>query len=335
MQLPQIVFGTSCLGNLYEALPEQTKWSIAREWFKHVEPPVYLDTAGKYGAGLALESIGQNLRRLNVPPEQVVISNKLGWKRVPLRGPAPTFERGVWADLKYDAEQCINADGILDCWRQGGELLGAPYSAQLVSVHDPEEFLAGADSTLERNRRLANLLDAYHALAELKRAGQVQAVGTGSKDWQVIRLIADNVPLDWAMFANSLTVFRHPPGVVKFIEELAGRGVTVINSAVFHAGFLTGGRFFDYRVATPETDGPIFAWRETFLSLCRRHAVSPMVACVQFALSPPGVAAVSLNTSRPDRIAENVAAVEASVPQSFWFDAKAAGLIAAEFSYVG
>jgi D-threo-aldose 1-dehydrogenase len=123
--------------------------------------------------------------------------------------------------------------------------------------------------------------------------------------------------------------------VVEFVEQLAQRNITIINSAVFHAGFLTGGRFFDYRVATPENDATLFAWRERFLTLCHRHAVSPMIACVQFALSPPGVASVSLNTSRPERIAENVAAVEVEVPPAFWKDAKVGRLIAADYPYVG
>jgi D-threo-aldose 1-dehydrogenase len=335
LQLPPIVFGTSCLGNLYEALSDATKYEITKQWFQHVEAPVYLDTAGKYGAGLALESIGENLRRLKVPPDRVVISNKLGWKRVPLRGPAPTFEPGIWAGLKHDAEQHISADGILNCWRQGCELLGAPYTAQMVSVHDPDEYLAAATTPSDAKQRLANVLDAYRALNDLKRAGQVQAVGVGCKDWQTIRRISDVVPLDWVMLAQSLTIYRHPPDLVRFVEELASGGIAVINSAVFHAGFLTGGRYFDYRIATPDKDGPVFAWRETFLTLCRRHGVTPMIACVQFALSPTAVASVSLNTSRPARIAENVAAVESAIPQAFWCDAKDAGLIASDYPYVG
>ncbi len=335
LRLPRIVFGTSCLGNLYEALADETKLAIVREWFQQVDAPVFLDTAGKYGAGLALEKIGQDLRRLGVSPDQVAISNKLGWKRVPLRTAEPTLEPGVWAELEHDAEQCISAEGILDCWRQGRELLGPPYSTQMVSVHDPDEYLNAATSNDERAQRLADVLAAYRALAELKQSGRVQAIGVGSKDWRVIRQIAEAVPLDWVMLANSLTIYRHPREVVEFVEQLAQRKVTIINSAVFHAGFLTGGRFFDYRVVTPHNDAPLFAWREKFLLLCRRHAVSPMVACVQFALSPPGVAAVSLNTSRPERIAENVAAVEAELPPGFWTDAKDARLIAGDYSYVG
>jgi D-threo-aldose 1-dehydrogenase len=335
LELPRIVFGTSCLGNQYEALADDKKLAISRGWFEHVDAPVFLDTAGKYGAGLSLEKIGENMRQLGVAPERVVISNKLGWKRTPLRTPEPTFEPGVWVGLTHDAQQCISAEGILDCWREGRDLLGSPYSTQMVSVHDPDEYLAAAESKEDHERRMSDILAAYRALSELKESGQVRAVGVGSKDWRVIREIAEVVPLDWAMFANSLTIYRHPRDLVEFVEQLARQNVAIINSAVFHAGFLTGGRFFNYRVVSPESDAALFAWREAFLSLCRRHAVSPMIACVQFALSPPGVAAVSLNTSRPERIAENVAAVEAEVPHAFWNEAKDANLIDVRYPYVG
>ena len=42
-----------------------------------------------------------------MPPEKVLISNKLAWKRVPLPHPGaePTFEPGAWVNLKNDAVQ--------------------------------------------------------------------------------------------------------------------------------------------------------------------------------------------------------------------------------------
>src|SRR5262245_30940369 len=114
LRIPRLVFGTSCLGNLYEALAAETKLAISREWLEHVPAPVALDCAGKYGAGLALEVMGANLRELGVAPEQVVISNKLGWLRTPLRTAEPTFEPGVWVGLEHDAVQRIGYAGILE-----------------------------------------------------------------------------------------------------------------------------------------------------------------------------------------------------------------------------
>ncbi|MBU6411258.1 MAG: aldo/keto reductase [Verrucomicrobiota bacterium] len=335
LKIPPIVFGTSCLGNLYEAVPDETKLAIVSEIFRHCPPPVVLDSAGKYGAGLALEVIGRCLRGLKIPPERVVLSNKLAWYRVPLRGPEPTFERGVWAAVQHDAEARVSYDGILQCHRQGCELLGRPYAPQLVSVHDPDEFLAAAKDPADRQRRFDSIVGAYRALFELKRNGAVKAVGIGAKDWRVIREIVEKVELDWVMFACSLTVWTHPPELLDFIARLRSRGVGVVNSAVFHAGFLTGGAWFDYRKPDPIREAELFQWREKFLALCRRWEARPTDVCVQFGLAVPGVAAVALNTGKPERIRDNVAGVQAKIPPNLWRALKDEKLIARDFPYLG
>jgi D-threo-aldose 1-dehydrogenase len=244
-----------------------------------------------------------------------------------LRGPEPTFERGVWAGIAHDAESQISYEGILKCYEQGNELLGAGYPAQLVSVHDPDEYLAAAKTPAERTQRFADVLGAYRALFELKRAGKVTAVGIGSKDWRVIREIAEHVPLDWVMFACSLTVYSHPPELLVFIAELHARGVGMINSAVFHAGFLTGGAWFDYRKPDPVKDAALFQWRDRFLATCRKFAAKPADVCVQFGLALPGVVSVALNTGKPERIAENVASASNPIPAELWCALKDLGLV--------
>jgi D-threo-aldose 1-dehydrogenase len=331
LTVPPIIFGTSCLGNLYEAVPYHTKRAIVSEIVQHSSAPFVLDSAGKYGAGMALEVIGQALRELQVPPSQVILSNKLGWYRVPLRGSEPTFERGVWAGISHDAESRISYEGILQCYEQGCELIGAGYASQLVSVHDPDEYLAAAKSPEERERGFADVLGAYRALFELKQAGKVKAVGIGSKDWRVIREISDRVELDWVMFACSLTVYSHPQELLEFIARLHGRGVGMVNSAVFNAGFLIGGQWFDYRRPDPRSDATLFAWRDKFLKLCQKFAVNPADVCVQFGLAVHGIAAVALNTGKPERIRENVASATNPVPAELWSSLKREGLVDAEF----
>lgn len=337
LDMPPIIFGTSCLGNLYEELPWETKLAILREFFRTVPTPVALDSAGKYGAGLALEVIGRGCRELGIPVQNLVLSNKLAWRRTPLIGPEPTFEPGAWVGLKHDAVQDISHDGILKCWEQGCALVGAPYQPQLASVHDPDEYLFVAKTPAERKERWDNVLGAYRALTELKQQGKVKAVGVGSKDWKTIREITAAVDLDWVMFACSLTIYTHPPELLGFIENLHRRGIGIVNSAVFNAGFLTGGAFFDYRKldATKAADQPYFRWREKFFVLCKQFDVKPAVACVQFGLTPSGVTSVALNTSKPDRVKQNVELVQTAVPQKFWTACKDAGLIAKDYPYAG
>ncbi len=319
LQLPRIIFGTSGLGNLFVALPDEEKSEIVKQCFRWSDGPVVFDSAGKYGAGLALETLGTCLHALGVPPEQVVISNKLGWLRVPLTGDEPGFEPGVWKDLRHDAIQKISYEGILECFDQGRQLLGG-YHPQMVSVHDPDEYIASADGPGEAALRYNDILQAYKALFRLKEEGTVRAVGVGAKDWKIIQRISRDVPLDWIMLANSMTIWRHPPELVNFIREMDARGVHIINSAVFHSGFLVGGDHFDYRKVAPGTpdNDQLLQRREVFFSICGQFGVRPADACVRFALDVPGVGSIALNTTRAARVKENLEMVNAAIPPECW-----------------
>src|SRR5476651_1083414 len=193
--LPRVIFGTSGLGNLYTVLSDDVKRAIIEESVKYSPKPAVFDSAGKYGAGLALESLGRSLKQLNVNPSDVLISNKLGWVRTELKTPEPTFEPGVWRDLKHDAVQKISYDGIIECFEQGNELLNG-YIPQMVSVHDPDEYLAKAQSVEEDAKLYNDILEAYRALETLKREGKAQAIGVGAKDWRSIARVYEEVDLD-------------------------------------------------------------------------------------------------------------------------------------------
>ncbi len=335
IELPPVIFGTSCLGNLYQEISDDIKLDIIRQWFEYVETPVVIDTAGKYGAGLALEVIGNGLRKLGKQPEEIVISNKLGWFRTKLKTPEPLFEPGVWKNLRHDAVQKINYRGILECWEQGCELLGGHYKTGIVSVHDPDEYLARAGNRMDRSKRFADIIDAYNALFELKERGEVQAVGVGSKDWRTIRELTEQIQLDWVMLAVSFTIMNHPEELLDMIKTLNDNNVGIINSAVFHAGFLTGGNFFDYRKIDPHSDEDrrLFEWRDKFFSICSSFNIKPAEACVGFAMSPPGVISIALNTSKPERVKENVELVRAKIPAEFWTAMKEESLIDRNYSF--
>lgn len=286
------------------------------------------DSAGKYGAGLALESLGKCLALLNIDRESVTISNKLGWLRTELTAPEPTFELGVWKDIHHDAMQHISYQGIMDCFEQGNELLNG-YAPGLVSVHDPDEYLARAATAEQENELYADILEAYRALADLKKQGEVKAIGVGAKNWKVIERIAADVKLDWVMIANSMTIKSHPVDLFQFMRKLESERVRIINSAVFHSGFLIGGAFYDYRFLDPadSQNESYFNWRSSFFETCHRYDVKPAHVCIQFALQAPGVTSIALNTTNPHRIHENVIMVQQPVPDEIWYDLISKGLV--------
>lgn len=318
-EIPKLIFGTSGLGNLFTTLDDSVKNEIIKNSVEVAEGNVMFDSAGKYGAGLALESLGKGLKKLGIEPSKILISNKLAWKRVPLLTPEPTFEPGVWKDLRNDAVQNISYDGIIECFDQGNELLG-DFSSQYASVHDPDEFLDAAKNEDEYQENYQKILEAYKALNDLKTAGKIKKIGIGAKNWKVIQKISNDVKLDWVMIANSLTIYNHPVELLDFVADLSKKGIHVINSAVFHSGFLVGGSFMDYKLA--EKNNPkyeeLFNWRDAFFYICQQYEVSPAHACVQFALNLPGVKSIALNTTKPANVEVNKDMTYQEINPEFW-----------------
>lgn len=324
--IPKVVFGTSSLGNLFVELDEQTKVQLVEAAMESSAENLLFDSAGKYGAGLALESLANALSQLNVDPNKVRISNKLGWKRVALTTDEPTFEPGAWVNLQHDAIQEISYQGILDCYHQGNELLG-DYNAQIVSVHDPDEYLAAAKDDEDLSKRKDDILAAYKALNELKQQGLVESIGVGAKDVSVIDFISDHVQLDWAMFACSVTPYIHKASTIKLLQKLGAQGVEVINSAVFNAGFLLGSDNLDYKKVTRETHPEAFAWRDKFHFLCDKYQVSSAAACVQFSFLFPQITSIALSSTSAKRVISNMDLVDTKVPNEFWQEMKQQNLI--------
>lgn len=328
IKIPPVVFGTSGLGNLYHAPDYGTKKAIVNACLMSSSDLTFFDTAGKYGAGLALEVLGSCLKDLRIDPSKVLISNKLGWYQTELKDPEPTFETGVWKNLKNDAVQRISYQGILDCFEQGNKLLGG-YPANFVSVHDPDEYLRSAENERQSRQRYADIMDAYQALHELKSAGSVAAVGIGAKDWKVIRKIEQDVQLDWVMIANSLTVKSHPKELIQFIETLDKKNIPVINSAIFNGGFLTGSEFYNYRRidANNADDQALLNWRSDFFDICSQYGLLPAEACFNFCRHFSGIKSIAMSTTRVEKVAQNLAMTSKQVPREFWITMYKNGLI--------
>jgi len=335
LDMPRVVFGATCLGNLFVAMTDEQKLDLIREWFAQIPKPVAIDTAGKYGAGLSLEVLGRDLAALVIQPDEVVVSNKLAWRRTPLEGNEPTFEPGVWVDLKHDAVQDISHDGILRCHEDGCHMLG-DYKPQLVSVHDPDEYLAAAKNADERTRRLSDICSAYRALEELRDAGEVAGVGIGAKDWRIIRELDEHCDFDWVMMANSFTIMHHPPELLEFITSLHQRNIALINSAVTHGGFLVGGRFLDYRSIDPADakDANCLEWRQQFTEACHGFDLSPYDVAVAFGVSHPAVTSVALSTSQATRVASMVSAATHQPNPAIWEELRTRGLIDANYPHL-
>jgi D-threo-aldose 1-dehydrogenase len=199
-----------------------------------------------------------------------------------------------------------------ELWNKSCRLLGDEYRPRLLSVVDADD---GASPTL----------------SELKASGKVDGIGIVAKDWRKLTSIAS--PIDWVLLSQGLSVMQHPAEMLSVMAEVAQRDISIIVRGVFGGGFLVGGNCLEGRVLNSGDPGnrSLFAWRTAFVALCHGHGISPAHACIQFALSAPGVVAVELNSSYPDRVAENIESVTTKVPVAFWTSMKEEGLLSADY----
>jgi D-threo-aldose 1-dehydrogenase len=176
--------------------------------------------------------------------------------------------------------------------------------------------------------------NAWRAIGELKAAGFVLGAGIVARDLGSLSQVTPSA--DWVVLTGGFTPMRHPAEPLVSMAELAARQIPTIVSDVFDGGFLVGSNRLDGRVLSAEgpADRSLLAWRTSFVALCHGHGITPAQACIQFALSGPGVVAVMLNSSHSDRVAENIASVERTVPDAFWASMKEEGLLAADYPHV-
>jgi D-threo-aldose 1-dehydrogenase len=204
------------------------------------------------------------------------------------------------------------ADQLADDWDKSCRLLGTEYTPKLISLRDANE-------------------NAWRAAHELKVAGSVRGLGVIATDLGALNSFTPSA--DWALLTRGFTLLRHSADVLSSMETLAAQQIPIIVSGVFDGGFLVGSNRLDGRRLNG--DDPAhrsrLAWRSAFAALCHGHGVAPAQTCIQFVLAAPGVVAVQLDSSRPERVAENVEFVQRKVPDAFWASMKEEGLLAADY----
>lgn len=210
----------------------------------------------------------------------------------------------------------LDAEQVADDWEKSCRLLGSAYQPKLLSISDANE-------------------SAWQAVSELKAAGLLLGAGMVARDFDSLSSLTPSV--DWVVLAGGFTLMRHPAERLASMAEVTARQIPIVVSGVFERRFLLGSNRLDGRVLSADdpADRSLLTWRTSFAALCHGHGVTPAQACIQFALSGPGVVAVILNSSHSDRVAENVGCVQRLVPDLFWASMKEEGLLAADYPYLG
>lgn len=315
-------FGAAPLGNMFRAIPEEEALAtVEAAWNEGIR---FFDNAPFYGAGLAEIRMGQALA--GKPRDEYVIATKVGRLILDEVEDVSARDLGEKGDVfKHGLPNRIvndySADATLRSIEDSLKRLRTD-RIDIVWVHDVAQDFYGDEwlDVFETARK-----GAFKTLDRLRNEGVIKAWGLGVNRVEPIELLLgleSNRP-DGFLLAGRYTLLDHDKALQRVMPTVAERGLGLIVGGPYSSGALVGGPNFEYAPATPAILDKVARIK----ALADRHGISVKAAGLQFALANPAVAAVIPGASRPDRIAEDSAALAEIVPADFWRDLRAAGLV--------
>ncbi|MET8544260.1 aldo/keto reductase [Kitasatospora sp. NPDC004799] len=314
-------FGTAPLGNMFRAIPDvEALATVEAAWEHGVR---YYDTAPFYGAGLSEERLGEVLSAK--PRDEYVLSTKVG--RVVLDEP----EQGS-RDLgeKGGLFEHGNPNKMLHVWTADATERSVEDSLKrlrtdrldIVWVHDIAQDFHG-DQWLAKFEEART--GAFRVLSRLRDEGVIKAWGLGVNKTEPIELTLalDEPRPDGFLLAGRYTLLDHEHALGRLLPMAQEQGVDMVVGGPYSSGILAGGAHFEYQAAPPEIVERVAELK----AVAAKHGVSVKAAALQFSLAHPVTAAAVPGATKPSRIAEDVAALNETVPAAFWQELRSAGLV--------
>ena len=274
----------------------------------------YIDCAPFYGYGQAERCVGDALREM--PRDEWVLSTKVGRLLRP-RTQAPAAEP-YRHPLPFNTAFDYSYDGVMRAFEDSLQRLGLA-RIDILYVHD-----IGAAQHREAHSDVMRIFrgGGYRALEELRRNGQVRAIGIGVNEREVLLEAMQWGDWDAFLLASRYTLLEQDP-LDDLLPKCQQSGISIVVGAVHNTGVLAGRDSWNYRPAPAE----IAARVNAIQAACDRHAVPLIAAALQFPLAHPAVAAVLPGPRNIEEMEENSELLRYPIPSALWADLRDAKLI--------
>ncbi|QLC88640.1 aldo/keto reductase [Priestia megaterium] len=316
-------FGTAPLGNMYRNIPEEEAIAtVDAAWESGIR---YFDAAPLYGAGLAEMRLGEALSKRN--RDEYVLSTKVGrvisdeLEDTSLRDMGEKgglFEFGRKNKIIND----YSADATLRSIEQSLNRLKTD-RLDFVYIHDVAQDFYGDEwvGQFESART-----GAFRVLTRLREEGVIKGWGLGVNRVEPIEIMLEleEAKPEVSLLAGRYTLLDHERALQRVMPEAVKHNMDIVVGGPYSSGILAGGTHFEYQKASSD----IMAKVEKIKAIADRHQISIKAAAVQFSLANPAVAAVIPGASRPERIAEDKAALNTVIPAAFWEEMREQKLVA-------
>lgn len=316
-------FGTAPLGNMFRNIPEdEARATVDAAWSAGTR---FFDTAPFYGAGLSEIRLGKALQ--GRPRNEYVVSTKVGRLILDELEDTAARDQGEKGDIfKYGRANKIvldySADGTKRSVEDSLKRMGLD-RIDFIWIHDVAQDFHG-DVWLSMFE--AARVGAFRALTQLREQGVISGWGLGVNRTEPVELmleLSEPTP-DGTLLAGRYTLLDHEHALQRLMPMAAKKGVDLVIGGPYSSGILAGGAHFEYGAVPPAIADKV----QQLKTLCADHKIPIKAAALQFSLAHPAVAAVIPGASKPERIAEDHAALNTKIPDDFWREVRKAKLVA-------
>ena len=318
LTVPAFGLGTGPLGDLFGRIPEPVAAeTFAAAWAEGVR---LFDTAAWYGRGLSEHRAGAFLRPR--PRDSYVLTTKVGRTLFRPADPARFDRRPFVGGLNFEVKFDYSYDGIMRSYEQALQRLGVD-TVDALAIHDLDTGFHG--DAFDGHR--ATLLETgVRALEELKRAGDIRAIGMGFNLAPELEQFVGEIDLDYALVAHPYTLLDQG-SLHTGMAACQARGTSVIIGAPFASGILVTGSGRNATYAYGAAPEAVQRKVQRIERVCAAHDVPLAAAALQFVLAHPSVRAVIPGATEPAHVKSNVASLRLDIPASFWTDLRTEGLV--------
>jgi D-threo-aldose 1-dehydrogenase len=219
---------------------------------------------------------------------------------------------GFYGTPRLTRVRDYSRDGVLASVEDSLTRLGLA-RIDIALIHDPDEHARAA------------LDGAFPALAELRAAGVIGAVGVGMNQAPLLEWFVARADLDCVLVAGRYSLLDGRAAGTLF-PACQRRGVAVLAGGVFNSGLLARpvpGATYDY---APAPAGLLDRARR-IAAVCARHGTDIGAAALQFVLAHPAVTAAVVGARSPDEMTQDAGFLRTQVPSQLWAELGAEGLL--------
>ncbi|WP_421726173.1 aldo/keto reductase [Bauldia sp.] len=328
LTVPTLGLGTGPLGGMKASVNDAQSDSVLDQaWVSGIR---FFDTAPWYGTTQSEHRLGRYLR--NKPRDEFVVTTKVGrvFKR-PDRG--FDFERSQWRErwpggLPFVPHFDYSAGPILRSWEDSLQRLGLP-RVDGLAIHDLDPRHRKTDAGVDGGFRQLDQEGGFAALQDLKRSGEIAAIGAGINLPGLIPRFLEHFDIDYFVLAMPYTLLDQQ-ALAEELPLCEARGASVIIGAPFASGILATGTTAEATYQYKRADEPVRERVRAIETVCDAFDVPIAAAALQFPVAHPAVVSVIPGADTANHVQANVAAFGIEIPSELWAALKEKGLIAAD-----